>query len=244
METIWVLMALLYAGEPSRLDLKVVEQIVTEYCVDCHDDDEPIRLSPLPNIKDHVSWRRIRTAVQSRRMPPEELLPMSELRTLAMAATRLSAVEPQRRPHQIPMLSGSEWLIVVRELAEPWMNGREFESIVALRQGLDPAVSRYFISADVCRAIIEREKTASDSERRWFLGIQNLTSLDGPEIEQLVQRISKDLYQQPFSQEASKNHVTRMRAYEKVTGARSEGLVALCVDMLDGLEIRVVGKVP
>ncbi|WP_338871417.1 hypothetical protein [Myxococcus stipitatus] len=248
------LLFLVLAAAPSREAAEVppnVSVLIQRHCSGCHDEDNSLDLRQVPGPSDLETWRDIHKAVETGRMPltgkdaeglwkgpgtqPVPLGPGYRQELASAIAALLAAQEHPATPRTALQLSLDDWLLIVREVALPYMSASALEALVAPRLELEPSARHPLIAMDVCTRVI-------DTDLGRPVGARTLVDVgEGPLSEAamgtLTQRVFRLVYQQEPNASDLKDGLARFRRFQRIAPATRDAAAALCTSYLAGLRV-------
>jgi hypothetical protein len=237
------LLAAAGAGEASgapAVSRRAVE-LLERHCARCHNGGNVLDLRRPPPAEDTETWERIRTMVETGRMPPyddardePQVMAPGERQELVSAASALvhqggRAPGPRR---QID-LSPRDWIYVVREVAEPFLSPAALETLLARRRELAPAAKPFWTALDVCTAVVDTDARRSPGRRQ--LPGSGARRLDDATVDELVQELFELVYREAPDPRDSAAGRARYRRFQARAGSNRQASIALCTSYLTGL---------
>lgn len=246
-------------GEPATAPGAVptnVATIIRRQCSGCHDADSVLDLRKLPGAHETKTWNDILQSLQTGRMPmslkeaaaewkgPEPMPPPFDpvvrqelVNAIAAMLEPPHAPEPPRTQLQ---LSHGEWLLIVREVALPFMTEEELGALIAPRRELASQAQPHLIAGDVCGRIVDIDlgKPAKDRKLLQDLPAQEGKPPSDATVEGLVRQTFSLVYQQEPTAKDLVDGGARFRRFLGVTSSTKEAAVALCTSYLAGVRVR------
>jgi hypothetical protein len=233
-----------------------VASIIRRHCSGCHHADSVLDLRELPGAGDTETWNDVLQAVQSGRMPlsleeageewigpepkPPPLSPALRQELIGAITGMLEAAQPAEPLRTQLQLPQGEWLLIVREVALPFMTEEALGALIAPRRDLAVEAQSHLVAADVCTRIIDIDLGRPADDRRLLRGAPQPESMSPSHtvVEGLVRRMHSLVYQQEPTAAEVEQGGARFRRFLGVAGSTQEAVVALCTSYLAGARVR------
>ncbi|NTX16513.1 hypothetical protein HUA76_37650 [Myxococcus sp. CA056] len=248
------LLFLVLAAAPARDAAEVppnVAVLLQRHCSGCHDEDSSLDLRQVPGPSDLETWRDIHKAVETGRMPPSAKdaeglwkgpgnspVPLGPGYRQELASSIAALLEAQQHPappRTAMQLSLDDWLLIVREVAHPYMSAGALEALVAPRLELEPSARHPLIAMDVCTRVIDTD-LGRPAGKRTLVDVA-----EGPASEKATEAITQRLFRLVYQQEPSaadtKDGQARFRRFQRIAPATRDAAAALCTSYLAGIRV-------
>jgi hypothetical protein len=215
-------------------------ELLQQHCVRCHDGRRVLDLRTPPPAHDAETWGRIRTMVETGRMPPYDdarqtpqvMAPGARQELVAVARSVVAwAHHPLAARAQID-LSPRDWVYVVREVAAPFVSPAAFDAILASRRDLSGDTRQLWIAIDVCTAMFDADARTPPTERRFARLAAG--PLDDAAVDQVVAGLHELVYREPPTARDAAAGRAQLRRFESHAHGGSDAAVALCTSYLSG----------
>ncbi|NVI98253.1 hypothetical protein HV824_08960 [Myxococcus sp. AM009] len=248
------LLFLLLTATPTEEVPPRVTVLLQQHCAGCHNADSMFDLSTPPPVRDSESWSAIHKMLETGRMPPSPEVvkkkwkkpgpPPSPLGpghrqelVSAIAALLAESTHPPALRTQL-QLTSEDWLLIVREVARPFMSEEALAELVAPYREFAPEARPQVVSIGLCSRIIDIDQGRPAAQR--LLWREELRAGDAPPAAAVAGMVRK-VFELTFRQAASASDVDegreRFLRFLRVTGSPREASVALCSSYLSGVRL-------
>jgi hypothetical protein len=232
-----------------------VAALLRRHCSGCHDGDSFLDLSTAPPANELETWQSIHKVLETGRMPPPAkdaeglwkgpgtqpapLAPGHRQELVSAIATLLADLQHPPAQRTALQLSPEDWLLIIREVALPFMTSDALDALIAPRLELAPEARPHLIAMDVCARIIDADLGRPSGERKLLAALAGPPAEPPPEaaVEDTTQRLFRLVYQkEPTAADVADGRV-RFRRFQRVTGTTRDAAVALCTSYLSGVRV-------
>jgi len=221
------------AGVPER-----ARDLLAQHCVRCHDGRRVLDLRTPPATHDARTWAKIRTMVETGRMPPYDdarnrpqvMAPGERQELVASAAALVAGAQHPLAPRTQIDLSPRDWVYIVREVAAPFLPPPALDAIMTRRRDLAGDTRMFWIAADVCAAIVDADARKPPADRR--LSGLDATPLDDAAVDALATALHTLVYREPAGARDVAAGRERFRRFAARGGGNGDAAVALCTSDL------------